>query len=383
MTDDTARHLDPRRPAARRRPLRLRPVQGPARGGRRARPRRRRPTSAPATARRPCGSWSARLRNGLAELFALPDGYEVLLGNGGTDRVLGRRHLRPDRAAQPAPAASASSRRSSRRPPRPRPTSTSPRSSSRRRAPIPMAVGRRRRRRSTPSPTTRPRPAWPCRCAARRAPTRTRSSLVDATSAAGGLRFDPPQVDVYYFAPQKCLASDGGLWLAAVSPGRGRADRAHRRVGPLGPGVARPVDRRSRTPARTRPTTPRRWPRCSWPSQQVEWINDNGGLEWAAVAVRPVGRDHVRLGRGVGLRHAVRGRPGRAQPRGRHHRPRRLDRRHRGVEGAAGQRHRRHRVLPQARAATSCASRMFPAIDPADVEALTALHRPRGRPRSA
>ena len=42
--------------------------------------------------------------------------------------------------------------------------------------------------------------------------------LVDATSAAGGLRFDPAETDVYYFAPQKCLASDGGLWLAACSP---------------------------------------------------------------------------------------------------------------------------------------------------------------------
>src|SRR5678816_662152 len=42
--------------------------------------------------------------------------------------------------------------------------------------------------------------------------------LVDATSAAGGLRFDPREVDAYYFAPQKCLASDGGLWLAALSP---------------------------------------------------------------------------------------------------------------------------------------------------------------------
>ena len=42
--------------------------------------------------------------------------------------------------------------------------------------------------------------------------------LVDATSGAGGLRFDPTQVDVYYFAPQKCFGSDGGLWLAACSP---------------------------------------------------------------------------------------------------------------------------------------------------------------------
>lgn len=41
---------------------------------------------------------------------------------------------------------------------------------------------------------------------------------VDATSGAGGLRWDPTEVDVYYFAPQKCFAADGGLWLAAVSP---------------------------------------------------------------------------------------------------------------------------------------------------------------------
>src|SRR4029077_7313119 len=53
--------------------------------------------------------------------------------------------------------------------------------------------------------------------------------LVDATSGAGGLRVDatrvargllvdPTQFDVYYFAPQKAFASDGGLWLALVSP---------------------------------------------------------------------------------------------------------------------------------------------------------------------
>lgn len=41
---------------------------------------------------------------------------------------------------------------------------------------------------------------------------------VDATSAAGGLAWDPAEADVYYFAPQKCFASDGGLWLAACSP---------------------------------------------------------------------------------------------------------------------------------------------------------------------
>ena len=41
---------------------------------------------------------------------------------------------------------------------------------------------------------------------------------VDATSGAGGLRFDPHQVDAYYFAPQKGFASDGGLWVAVLSP---------------------------------------------------------------------------------------------------------------------------------------------------------------------
>lgn len=41
---------------------------------------------------------------------------------------------------------------------------------------------------------------------------------VDATSAAGGVRFDASQVDAYYFAPQKGFASDGGLWVAALSP---------------------------------------------------------------------------------------------------------------------------------------------------------------------
>jgi len=49
---------------------------------------------------------------------------------------------------------------------------------------------------------------------------------VDATSAAGGLAWDPNEVDVYYFAPQKCFASDGGLWLAACSPaGLARIDQ--------------------------------------------------------------------------------------------------------------------------------------------------------------
>ena len=42
--------------------------------------------------------------------------------------------------------------------------------------------------------------------------------LIDATSGAAGLPLDPAQADVYYFAPQKGLASEGGIWLALLSP---------------------------------------------------------------------------------------------------------------------------------------------------------------------
>jgi len=42
--------------------------------------------------------------------------------------------------------------------------------------------------------------------------------LVDATSAAGGIAIDPAEFDAYYFAPQKCFGSDGGLWIALLSP---------------------------------------------------------------------------------------------------------------------------------------------------------------------
>jgi phosphoserine aminotransferase len=42
--------------------------------------------------------------------------------------------------------------------------------------------------------------------------------LVDATSAAGGIAVDPAEFDAYYFSPQKCFGSDGGLWLALLSP---------------------------------------------------------------------------------------------------------------------------------------------------------------------
>ena len=105
--------------------------------------------------------------------------------------------------------------------------------------------------------------------------------LVDATSAAGGLRFDPAQVDVYYFAPQKCLASDGGLWLAACSPAAiERIERiaASDRWSPafLDLGIALENSRKDQTYNTPALAT------LFLATEQVSWMNENGGLAFAA-----------------------------------------------------------------------------------------------------
>ena len=84
---------------------------------------------------------------------------------------------------------------------------------------------------------------------------------VDATSGAGGLPWEPSEVDVYYFAPQKCFAADGGLWLAACSPAAVErieriAGSARWRPASLDLGIA------LETAASTRRTTPQPLPPC-------------------------------------------------------------------------------------------------------------------------
>ncbi len=105
--------------------------------------------------------------------------------------------------------------------------------------------------------------------------------LVDATSAAAGLRVDPSQYDVYYFAPQKSLASEGGLWLACCSPaGIERIERigASGRWCPasLDLGIALEnsrLDQTYNTPALVT---------LFLLADTIEWMNAQGGLEWAA-----------------------------------------------------------------------------------------------------
>src|SRR5439155_3636076 len=104
--------------------------------------------------------------------------------------------------------------------------------------------------------------------------------LVDATSGAGGLRVDPTQFDAYYFAPQKAFASDGGLFLAALSPSA--IERIERVVGQrwvpaiLDLKVALDnsrLDQTLNTPALAT---------LFLLDHQLQWLLANGGLEFAA-----------------------------------------------------------------------------------------------------
>lgn len=105
--------------------------------------------------------------------------------------------------------------------------------------------------------------------------------LVDATSAAGGTRIDLSECDAYYFAPQKCFGSDGGIYVAFVSPSA--IERAQRLKGggrwaPAFLDLVTAVensrlDQTTNTPALAT---------LFLLSNQIDWINREGGLEWAA-----------------------------------------------------------------------------------------------------
>jgi phosphoserine aminotransferase len=105
--------------------------------------------------------------------------------------------------------------------------------------------------------------------------------VVDATSAAGGLMWDPANVDVYYFAPQKCFASDGGLWLAACSPAaieRIREIKATKRWMPASLDLSIALDNSVANQTYNTPALAT----LIMLDEQVKWMNDNGGLKWAA-----------------------------------------------------------------------------------------------------
>ena len=104
--------------------------------------------------------------------------------------------------------------------------------------------------------------------------------LIDATSGAGGLPIDLAQTDAYYFAPQKALASDGGLWLAILSPAaieRVERLKAGGRSTPASLDLAIAIeqsrlDQTYNTPALAT---------LLMLADQIDWMNAQGGLEWA------------------------------------------------------------------------------------------------------
>jgi phosphoserine aminotransferase len=103
--------------------------------------------------------------------------------------------------------------------------------------------------------------------------------VIDATSGAGGLPLDASQADVYYFAPQKSFGSDGGLWLALMSPAAlervARIEESDRWIPPfLSLTVALDnsiKDQTNNTPAVAT---------LFMLADQIEWMLAGGGLDW-------------------------------------------------------------------------------------------------------
>ncbi len=104
--------------------------------------------------------------------------------------------------------------------------------------------------------------------------------LVDATSGAGGLPVDIAETDVYYFAPQKSFAADGGLWLAVFSPAA--LERAQRIAGsgrhiPAFFDLPTAIDNSAKNQTYNTPALATLF----LLNEQLKWINGQGGLRWA------------------------------------------------------------------------------------------------------
>jgi phosphoserine aminotransferase len=103
--------------------------------------------------------------------------------------------------------------------------------------------------------------------------------LVDATSGAGGLPVDVSESDVYYFAPQKSFAADGGLWIALMSPAArervAEIDASPRWI-PEFLSLATALDNSAKDQTYNTPAVATLW----MLADQVEWMNANGGLDW-------------------------------------------------------------------------------------------------------
>jgi phosphoserine aminotransferase len=221
----------------------------------------------------------ARLRRALAEFFALPEGYEVVLGNGGTTAFwevaafglvrdwaqlasFGEFGGKFVKAVKDAPFLAEPSVRQA------EPGS----------APSLVAEAGVDTY-GTPHNETSTGVAVPVRRPA--GVDDGALVLVDATSAAGGLEVDVREADVYYFAPQKCFGSDGGLWIALMSPAA--LDRAARikesgRYIPAFLDLTTAIENSRLEQTYNTPALAT----IFLAAEQTEWMLAQGGLSWAA-----------------------------------------------------------------------------------------------------
>jgi phosphoserine aminotransferase len=220
-----------------------------------------------------------RLRSGMRELFSLPEGYEVVLGNGGTTAfwdvatfclieqrsqhlIFGEFSAKFAAAAKAAPWLSDPDVIES-------PVGTHPFAEGREGTDL-YALTHNETSTGVMMEVRRPEGADDGALVA-----------VDATSAAAGLRVEASEFDIYYFAPQKGFASDGGLWLALLSPeavSRTERVKASGRFMPafLDLSIALDnsrLDQTYNTPALAT---------LLLALDQLEWILGNGGLEFSA-----------------------------------------------------------------------------------------------------
>ncbi|TVL89027.1 phosphoserine transaminase [Streptomyces sp. SAJ15] len=219
-----------------------------------------------------------KVRDGLSQLFSLPDGYEVILGNGGSTAfwdiathglieaksqhlTFGEFSSKFAKAAKAAPWLDEPTLISSEPGTHPTP-----------RAETGVDV----------YALTHNETSTGVALPVQRVPDADAGSLVlvDATSGAGGLPVDITQSDVYYFAPQKSFAADGGLWLATFSPAAlERAERVHASGRHIPEFFSLPTaidnSRKNQTYNTPALTT------LFLLNEQLEWINGQGGLDFA------------------------------------------------------------------------------------------------------
>ncbi|WP_029110879.1 phosphoserine transaminase [Mycobacterium sp. URHD0025] len=216
-----------------------------------------------------------RVRDGLRQLFSVPDGYEVILGNGGSTAfwdaaafgLIDERSLHLTYGEFSSKFASCVAKNPFIGDPIIVKTDpgTAPQPQS---DPSVDAVAWAHNETSTGVSVPVQRPAGDALV------------LIDATSAAGGLPVDIADTDAYYFAPQKNFAGDGGLWLAIVSPAalaRIEAIAASGRWVPDFLSLPIAVENSLKNQTYNTPAIAT----LILLAEQIDWLNGNGGLDWA------------------------------------------------------------------------------------------------------